>query len=83
MTSPPKRSDTAPRSLWSTSADEDPSADDGDRDDSEEEVWYVSLGSMMNQYGLRSRGVEPAESVPCVIHGRRRVFSCVSRPQPH
>ena len=82
MTSAPKRSDTAPRSLWSTSADEDPSADDGDRDDSEE-VWYVSLGSMMNQYGLRSRGVEPAESVPCVIHGRRRVFSCASRPQPH
>ena len=81
MASASKRSDTAPRSLWSTG--EDPSADDGDRDDSEEEVWYVSLGSMMNQYGLRSRGVEPAESVPCVIHGRRRVFSCASRPQPH
>ena len=78
MASASKRSDTAPRSLWSTG--EDPSDDDGDRS---EEVWYVSLGSMMNQYGLRSRGVEPAESVPCVIHGRRRVFSCASRPQPH
>ena len=78
MASAPKRSDTAPRSLWSTG--EDPSDDDGDRS---EEVWYVSLGSMMNQYGLRSRGVEPAESVPCVIHGRRRVYSCASRPQPH
>ena len=80
MASAAKRSDTAPRSLWSTSGDEDPSADG---DDSSEEVWYVSLGSMMNQYGLRSRGVEPAESVPCVIHGRRRVFSCASPPQPH
>ena len=80
MASASKRSDTAPRSLWSTG--EEPSGD-GDLDDSEEEVWYVSLGSMMNQYGLRSRGVEPAESVPCVIHGRRRVFSCASRPQPH
>ena len=78
MASASKRSDTAPRSLWS----EGPSDDDGDRDGSEE-VWYVSLGSMMNQYGLRSRGVEPAESTPCVIHGRRRVFSCASRPQPH
>ena len=81
MASASKRSDTAPRSLWSTSGDEDPSAHDGN--DESEEVWYVSLGSMMNQYGLRSRGVEPAESVPCVIHGRRRVFSCASRPQPH
>ena len=83
MASASKRSDTAPRSLWATSGD-DPSDDGDDRRDGSEEVWYVSLGSMMNQYGLRSRGVEPAESVPCVIHGRRRVFSCASpRPQPH
>jgi hypothetical protein len=58
------------RSPWS---DPDPQVDPNE--DHEEPVWYASLGSMMNTVGLRVRGVEPSESVPGVILGRRRVFS--------
>ena len=37
-------------------------AEAGDEDGSTW-VWYVALGSMMNQVGIRTRGVEPAESL--------------------
>lgn len=38
-------------------------------------VWYASIGSMMNRVGLAVRGIYPLESCPCIIRGRRRIFS--------
>lgn len=47
----------------------------GEEEDGAQLVWYASIGSMMNRVGLRVRGVHPLESCPCIIPGRRRVFS--------
>jgi hypothetical protein len=45
----------------------------------ERTIWYASIGSMMNQTSLEMRKVHPAESVPCILDGYRRVFGGLGR----
>ena len=37
--------------------------------------WYAGIGSMMNQNGMRLRGIKPVASLACRIDGYARVFN--------
>lgn len=37
-------------------------------------VWYGAIGSMMNRRALKLRGIQPCESLACIILDYRRVF---------